>query len=48
MALATVFRRFNFKLYETDITDVKLAHDFFLPSPKLHSKGIRVKVVLVE
>ncbi|KAJ9638412.1 hypothetical protein H2199_007100 [Coniosporium tulheliwenetii] len=44
LALATVFRRFSFDLYETDITDVELAHDFFLPSQKLDSKGVRVKV----
>ena len=42
MALATVFRRFSFELYETDISDVTLAHDFFLPSPKLSSRGVRV------
>lgn len=45
MALAGVFRNFNFELYETDSSDVELAHDFFLPSPKLDSKGVRVKVL---
>ncbi len=45
MTLAAVFRNFQFELYETDITDVELAHDFFLPSPKLNSKGVRVKVL---
>jgi hypothetical protein len=44
LALATVFRRFEFELFETDVSDVELAHDFFLPSPKLDSKGVRVKV----
>lgn len=43
LALATVFRRFAFELHNTDITDIELAHDFFLPSPKLDSKGLRVK-----
>ena len=45
MALAGVFRSFKFELYETEYSDIKLAHDFFLPSPRLDSKGVRVKVV---
>ena len=45
MTLAAVFRNFRFELHSTDITDVELAHDFFLPSPKLDSKGVRVKVL---
>lgn len=44
MTLAGVFRSFEFELYETDISDVELAHDFFLPHPKMDSKGVRVKV----
>lgn len=46
IALAMVFTRFDFELYETDISDVKLAHDYFIPFPKQDSKGIRVKVKL--
>ncbi|EXJ95644.1 hypothetical protein A1O1_00766 [Capronia coronata CBS 617.96] len=45
MTLAAVFRNFAFELYETDVSDVALAHDFFLPSPKLDSHGVRVKVL---
>jgi cytochrome P450 len=48
MCLATLFKRYEFELFETDESDVKLAHDFFLPSAKLDSKGIRVKVRLAE
>lgn len=44
LVLGTIFRKFEMELYETDITDVLLGHDFFLPSPKLDSKGIRVRV----
>lgn len=44
MTMAAVFRNFEFELYQTDLTDVELAHDFFLPSPKLDSKGVRVLV----
>jgi hypothetical protein len=45
LGLAQVFRRFRLELYETDRSDVIMLHEFFLPSPKLESKGVRVKVV---
>lgn len=48
IALGAVFRCFSLEIYETDSSDVQLAHDFFLPSPKLNSKGVRVKVVEVD
>lgn len=44
LVFASLFRVFDFELYETDMTDVEFAHDFFLPFPKLDSKGIRVFV----
>lgn len=47
LAIASIFRRFNFELYDTDLSDIELKHDFFLPSPKLDSAGLRVKVVSV-
>jgi hypothetical protein len=45
VALATFFRRYRCELYETDISDVELKHDFLIPSLKLDSKGVRVKIV---
>lgn len=42
--LATVFRQHDFELFETDVSDTRLAHDYFMPVPKLDSKGVRVKV----
>ncbi|KAF2434308.1 cytochrome P450, variant [Tothia fuscella] len=48
LGLAHLFRRFKLELYETDKSDVILAHDFMLPAPKSDSKGVRVKVVGVE
>ena len=45
MTLAGVFRNFAFELYETDVSDVALAHDFFLPHPKMDSKGVRVRIL---
>ncbi|KAI0102513.1 putative cytochrome P450 [Nemania sp. FL0031] len=42
--LATLFRRFNFELYDTDVSDIEIAHDFFVPSPKQDTKGLRVIV----
>ena len=44
MALATVFRRFDLELFETTRADVDMVHDFFNPSVKLDSKGIRAMV----
>jgi hypothetical protein len=48
VGLAHIFRRFKLELYETDVTDVQIAHDFMLPAPKADSKGVRIKVVSVE
>ena len=48
MATATLFRRYDFELFETDRSDVDVAHDFFLPSAKLDSKGVRVTVKRAE
>jgi hypothetical protein len=48
VGLGTFFRRFQAELYETDITDVELAHDFMLPSPRLDSKGVRIKITGIE
>ena len=48
LMLGRLFRQFELELYQTDESDVLLAHDWFLPSPKLDSKGIRVKVVGVD
>ncbi|KAL6716918.1 hypothetical protein ACLMJK_004830 [Lecanora helva] len=45
MGLAKTFRRFSFELHETDVSDVAMAHDLFMPLPKMDSKGVRVKVV---
>jgi hypothetical protein len=44
---AAMFRRFEFELYETDFSDLELKHDFFIPIPRLDSKGVRVKVTAV-
>jgi hypothetical protein len=46
--LAAIFRRFTFELYETDVTDTVLKHDYFVPTVKFDTKGIRVKVTGVE
>ena len=48
LCLATLLRRYDFELFETDESDVTLAHDFFLPSVRLDSKGVRVTVKEVE
>lgn len=45
LTLAAVFGGcFDFKLFETDRSDVDLKHDFFNPCSKLDSKGVRVTI----
>lgn len=44
LTLAVLFQRFNLELFETDRSDVELAHDFFIPSARTDSKGVRVIV----
>lgn len=34
-----------FELFETDESDVRIKHDYFLGLPKLESKGVRVKIL---
>ncbi|KAH7351363.1 cytochrome P450 family protein [Rhexocercosporidium sp. MPI-PUGE-AT-0058] len=45
--LAVLFARFDFQLYETDISDVEMAHAYLVPYPKWETKGVRVKVKAV-
>jgi hypothetical protein len=44
ITIATVFSRFTFELYETDVSDVEMCHGYLVPYPKWESKGVRVKV----
>lgn len=44
LTLAVLFLRFDLELFETDRSDVELAHDFFIPSARTDSKGVRVLV----
>ena len=45
LTLGMMFRRFKFELFEADVTDVEMGHDFFIPVTRLDSKGVRVTVV---
>ncbi|KAI7261135.1 hypothetical protein KC345_g9882 [Hortaea werneckii] len=47
IVLAQIFRRLDLELHSTDESDVELAHDFFLPSPKLDSKRLCATVHFV-
>ncbi|KAF2115780.1 putative P450 monooxygenase [Lophiotrema nucula] len=40
--LALLFRKYEMELFKTDQSDVDIAHDFFNPSARLDSKGVRV------
>ena len=44
IALATVFRRVDFELFETGKEAVEMAREFFVPQPRLDTKGVRVVV----
>ena len=44
LALATVFRRFEFRLYETGRRDVSAESNMFVPHPQKGSRGVRVIV----
>ena len=44
IAFATVFSRFEFELFETDVSDVEMAHAYLVPYSKWDTKGVRVKV----
>jgi cytochrome P450 len=44
LTLGMMFRKYKFELYKSDVGDVKLGHDFFIPVTKLDSKGLRVLV----
>lgn len=41
IGIASLFRRFDFDLYETDRGDVDALRDRFVPRPRLGSKGVR-------
>ncbi|KAL9105017.1 MAG: hypothetical protein Q9163_000114 [Psora crenata] len=46
LAIAALFApdRFRFRLFETGLEDIETAHDFYNPSPRVDSKGVRVLV----
>lgn len=41
IGLASLFRRFDFELFETDRGDIDALRDRFVPRPRLGSKGVR-------
>jgi len=45
LALAAMFRRFEFELYETTSKDIEIDWDGFAGGFRPESKGVRVKVV---
>lgn len=44
LTLGMMFRSYKYELFEADVTDVEMGHDFFIPVTKLDSKGVRVFV----
>ena len=45
IGLAYVFRRVDFKLFETGREAVGMASEFFVPQPRSETKGVRVVVM---
>ena len=45
LTLSTVVRQFDMELFETDSRDATMERDWYVPQPKLGSKGIRALVV---
>jgi len=48
LTLGMMFRKYKFELHESDVSDVELGHDFFIPVAKLDSKGLRILVTRTE
>lgn len=46
IALVTVLRRLGdrMELFETDIDDIRVQRDFFVPKTKVGTKGVRVLI----
>lgn len=44
LTMATLLRRFEFELFETDRSSVDFYQDFFTPQPKPGGLGVRVQV----
>lgn len=44
ITLAKIFGSYDFELYETDVSDVEMAHAYLVPYPKWDTKGVRVRV----
>ncbi|SPO05572.1 related to cytochrome P450 CYP3/CYP5/CYP6/CYP9 subfamilies [Cephalotrichum gorgonifer] len=44
VTVATIFTRYQFEPYETDRTDVDMAHAYLVPYSKWESKGVRATV----
>jgi cytochrome P450 len=44
ITFATLFSQFSFEPFETDSSDVEMAHAYLIPYPKWETKGVRMKV----
>jgi len=44
IAIATVYSRFEFELFETDDSDVEMTHAYLVPYTRWESQGIRATV----
>ncbi|CAI6310738.1 unnamed protein product [Periconia digitata] len=44
LVLGMMFRGYKYELFDTDISDVEMGHDYFIPHVRFESKGVRVMV----
>ena len=42
LVLGCILTRYRFELFRTTVEDIKMAHDFFDPSPRVGSEGMKV------
>ena len=47
LTLANIMTRFDFQNFETTVDDIRPARDFFVPVPRLDSKGVRARLSTV-
>jgi cytochrome P450 len=48
LTLGMMFRNYKFEMHDTDVSDVEMGHDFFIPVTKLDRQGVRAFVVTTD
>lgn len=48
ITISTIFRQFDFELYDTQVSDIQMKYAYLVPYPEWESKGVRVTVKAVS